>query len=278
MAHIDAHHHFWNPARGDYGWMPLDDPILSRAYTPTDLEKVLGPMQVTQTVLVQAAPTIQETEYLLEIADASEMVAKVVGWINFEDENQLDVLKRLAQHPKFVGVRPMIQDIPDDNWMLRPDVQWAYSALIDLDLTFDCLGFPRHLTNFYELLNRYPEMRAVVDHCMKPQIRDESDTHFQMWADGLTRLAEDTRAYCKLSGIITEADTDWSVEKLQPYTDHVIKVFGPNRVMWGSDWPVSRLRMEYGDWFAMCVELTSALSEQNKQCIFSDTARQFYQI
>ena len=102
MAHIDAHHHFWNPARGDYGWMPLDDPILSRAYTPTDLEKVLGPMQVTQTVLVQAAPTIQETEYLLEIADASEMVAKVVGWINFEDENQLDVLKRLAQHPKFV--------------------------------------------------------------------------------------------------------------------------------------------------------------------------------
>ena len=106
--------------------MPLDDPILSRAYTPTDLEKVLGPMQVKQTVLVQAAPTIQETEYLLEIADASEMVAKVVGWINFEDENQLDVLKRLAQHPKFVGVRPMIQDIPDDNWMLRPDVQWAY--------------------------------------------------------------------------------------------------------------------------------------------------------
>ena len=170
------------------------------------------------------------------------------------------------------------RDIPDDNWMLRPDVQWAYSALIDLDLTFDCLGFPRHLTNFHELLNRYPEMRAVVDHCMKPQIRDESDTHFQMWADGLTRLAEDTRAYCKLSGIITEADTDWSVEKLQPYTDHVIKVFGANRVMWGSDWPVSRLRLEYGDWFAMCAELTSALSEQNKQCIFSDTARQFYQI
>lgn len=278
MAHVDAHHHCWNPARGDYGWMPPDDPTLSRTYTTADLAAALEPTQVAKTVLVQAAPSVHETEYLLGIADTSDMIAKVVGWINFEDERELEVLARLAEHPKFAGVRPMIQDLPDDDWMLRPDVQWAYRALIDLDLTFDCLGFTKHLANFHTLLTRYPDMRVVVDHCMKPQIRDGSDAHFQMWAEGLRRLAEDTQAYCKLSGIVTEADTDWSASTLQPYADHVISVFGSDRVMWGSDWPVSRLRLEYADWYEMCVTLTAGLPEADRQNIFSDTARRFYRI
>ncbi len=278
MTYVDAHHHFWNPARGDYGWMPADDPVLSRVYMPADLAKALAPTELTRTVLVQAAPTVHETEYLLGIADSSDMVAKVVGWINFEDKNELNVLKRLAEHPKFAGVRPMIQDLADDNWMLRPDVQWAYQALIDLDLTFDCLGFPRHLANFHQLLTRYPEMRAVVDHCMKPQIRDGSDAHVHMWADGLQRIAEDTHACCKLSGIATEADDDWSAATLQPYVDHVIGTFGADRVMWGSDWPVARLRLEYREWYDMCRNMTAALPEIDRQNIFSDTARRFYRI
>ena len=276
MNHVDAHQHFWNPARGDYGWMPADDPILSRPYAPADLIAELDGTGVTQTVLVQAAPTVHETEYMLGVADANSLVAKVVGWINFEDPAEIDTLKRLAGHPKFAGVRPMIQDLPDDDWMLRADIQWAYEALIDLDLTFDCLGFPRHLKNFHTLLSRYPEMRAVVDHCMKPQIRDQSDDHNQMWADGLLKLAEDTGAYCKLSGIVTEADADWSAEVLKPYTDHVIRVFGAERVMWGSDWPVARLRLEYRDWYEMCGSLTASLTEPERRRIFADTARGFY--
>lgn len=278
MEHIDAHHHVWNPARGDYGWMPPDDPILSRVYGLADLDEAVAQTHVTQTVLVQAAPTVHETEYLLGIADASDRIAKVVGWINFEDKTELETLKRLAKHPKFAGVRPMIQDLPDEGWMLRADVQWAYRALIDLDLTFDCLGFPKHLANFHELLTRYPEMRVVIDHCMKPQIRDGSDAHFQMWADGLAGLAEDTHAYCKLSGLVTEADTDCAPATLQPYVDHVLRAFGTDRVMWGSDWPVSRLRLEYRDWYAMCLEMTAALPEADRQNIFSDTARRFYRI
>lgn len=278
MEHVDAHHHFWNPARGDYGWMPPDDPTLSRVYTAADLAKACAPTRVAQTVLVQAAPSVYETEYLLGIADASDMVAKVVGWINFEDKTELEVLTRLARHPKFAGVRPMIQDLADDDWMLRPDIGWAYRALIDLDLTFDCLGYPKHLPNFHKLLTRYPEMRVVVDHCMKPQIRDGSDAHFRMWADGLQRLADETQAYCKLSGMVTEADTDWSVPTLQPYADHVVNVFGADRVMWGSDWPVSRLRLEYQDWYNMSLKLTAALPEKDRQDIFSDTARRFYGI
>lgn len=275
---IDAHQHFWNPTRGDYGWMPPDDPVLSHAYGPADLAPALRATGVTQTVLVQAAPTVNETEYMLGIADVTPHVAKIVGWVNFEDPAQVDTLKRLAQHPKFAGVRPMIQDIPDDAWMLREDVQWAYRAIIDLDLTFDCLGFPRHLTNFHTLLTRYPDMRAVIDHCMKPQFRAHSVDTFRAWADGMTALARDTGAFCKLSGIVTEADTDWSAEVLRPYFDHVLSAFGAARVMWGSDWPVVRQRLEYAVWFERARELVRDLSPDEQARIFEGTACEFYRI
>ena len=278
MPHVDAHHHFWHPARGDYGWMPKDDPVLSRPYGPSDLSDALAATGVERTVLVQAAPTSEETEYLLGIADTSPTFAKVVGWIDFESPDALSTLERLAQHPKFSGVRPMIQNIPDDDWMLRPDIQWAFESLIDLDLTFDCLGFPRHLANFHTVLCRYPELRAVIDHCMKPQIRDGSDDHMQFWSDGMRRLAKDTNVTCKMSGLVTEADTDWSVDVLRPYTDLVLDAFGAERVMWGSDWPVARLRLEYKDWHAMCLTLTDHLSEADRANVFSSTARRFYRI
>lgn len=274
--HIDAHHHFWHPARGDYGWMPKDDAVLSRPYAPADLAEALSETGVGLTVLVQAAPSSAETEYLLGLADATPHVAKVVGWIDFEDRSSLDVLKRFAAHPKFAGVRPMIQDLPDDGWMLRPAVQWAYEALIDLDLTFDCLGFPRHLANFHTLLTRYPEMRAVVDHFMKPQFGEPD--WFAPWSDGMSRIAEDTGAFCKLSGLVTEAGPDVTVETLRPAADHVLKVFGPERVMWGSDWPVARLRMEYDAWHRMAGDLTAHLSETARERVFAGSARAFYRI
>ncbi|MEP1933831.1 MAG: amidohydrolase family protein, partial [Roseibium sp.] len=205
-------------------------------------------------------------------------VAKVVGWIEFEDPSQREVLARFAQHPKFAGVRPMIQDIENDTWMLRDDVQWAYEVLIELDLTFDCLGFPRHLPHFHNLLTRYPDLRAVIDHCMKPQVRAPSDENFATWSEGMSALAEDTNACCKLSGLVTEADDDWSDARLRPYTDHVIKAFGHDRVMWGSDWPVARLRCEYPDWHAQALRLISRFGDAAKLSVFNDTAQQFYRI
>jgi len=275
---IDSHQHYWHPARGDYGWMPKNDPILSRPYFPSDLLNQPGASTVAKTVLVQAAPSVEETEYLLGIADATPTVAKVVGWVNFEDATQLESLKRLAAHPKFSGVRPMIQDLADDNWMLRDDVQWAYQAIIDLDLSFDCLGFPRHLENFHTLLSRYPRMRAVIDHCMKPQLREHSNANFEKWASGMTSLANDTGAYCKLSGLVTESDSDWSVGALKPYTDHLLQIFGASRIMWGSDWPVVRLRCEYDQWLQLATELTSECSSADREQIFSGTAADFYRI
>ena len=277
---IDAHQHYWEPKRGDYGWMSMDDQVLARKYAPVDLAPALARCGVSRTVLVQAAPSLEETEYILGIADTTDTVAAVVGWVNFEDQAHAHHLTRLANHPKFVGVRPMIQGIPDSGWMLRDDVQWAYRAIVDLDLTFDALGLPRHLDNFLTLFKRYPDMRTVVDHCMKPRIRDHRTEPelFQHWADGISRIATETGAFCKLSGLVTEASGDWSLEDLRPFTDHVLNAFGAQRVMWGSDWPVCRLRASYDEWVDTAEKLTAHLSAGDKDEVFGNTATRFYKL
>lgn len=275
---IDAHQHFWDPRRGDYDWMPVDNAILCRAYAPPDLAPHLNAHGIGASVLVQAAATIHETEYMLGLADATPTVAGVVGWIDFEKPDDLRHLRRLAGHPKFLGVRPMIQDIADDDWMLREDVQWGFQAVCDLDLTFDALGFPRHLANFHTILRRYPTMRVVVDHCMKPQIRDHSDESFAFWADGMKKIAEDTSAFCKFSALVTEANPDWTADDLRPYAALVLEVFGPERVMWGSDWPVCRLAATYDQWRSAALDLTSHLDEAAKAAIFGGAAKAFYRL
>jgi L-fuconolactonase len=270
---IDAHHHFWSPARGDYGWMAQDGAKpLRRPIGPKTFQPFLEAFAIDRTVLVQAAPTIHETEYMLGLADATDAVAKVVGWIDFENRTDIKHLERLRHHPKFSGVRPMIQDLPDSTWMHRPDVQWAYAALIDLDLTFDALGFPLHLENFLQLFERYPTMRTVIDHGMKPKIRDQE---FDQWARGMKAIADNTSTYCKLSGLATEANPNWTVETLRPYVRHIIDSFGANRVMWGSDWPVLELNGSYETWHDAAQAL---VQDDERDAIFGGTAAEFYRI
>ena len=270
---IDAHHHFWNPARGDYFWMvgEVVAPI-AKVIGPKDIAPHLAKAGIAKTVLVQAAPTIAETEYMLGLADATDHVAKVIGWIDFENRDDLRQLERLAKHPKFSGVRPMIQDLPDPEWMHRKDVQWAFAAIIDLDLTFDALGFPLHLDPFLRLFQRYPKMRTVIDHCMKPAIRDGA---FEPWASKMAMIAKETSVFCKLSGIATEAKPGWDVETLRPYAAHVLDSFGPTRVMWGSDWPVLNLNGNYELWHSSAMAL---VREAQHAAVFADTAAEFYRI
>lgn len=270
---IDAHHHFWQPARGDYGWMPPGDPVLDRPYGPADMADALAKAGVSHTVLVQAAPTVEESEYMLGLADATPHVAGVVGWIDFENPAHQDTLRRLSGHPKFVGLRPMIQDIADVNWMLRDDLDWAFRAICDLGLRFDALGFARHQANFLMLIQRYPDMPVVLDHGLKPDIAGQD---FTAWADGMSRLADHAHVHCKLSGLVTEAATDWTADDLAPYVDHILAAFGPDRVMWGSDWPVCRLRTEYGDWLATAQHLTDRLNPSEKNAVFAGNAARFY--
>ncbi len=270
---IDSHQHFWSPSRGDYGWMasegakPLRRPVGPKALAPH-----LARHGIDKTVLVQAAPTVNETEYLLGLADATDFVAKVVGWIDFEDRHDLRHLARFAGHPKFAGVRPMIQDLPDAAWMHRKDVQWAFDAITDLDLTFDALGYPIHLDPFQRLFDRYPAMRTVVDHCMKPVIWEDE---FDDWAGRIEKMARTTPVFCKLSGLATEAKPGWTVDTLKPYARHVIDSFGPTRVMWGSDWPVLELNGSYDGWFGAATEIVGA---KDAAQVFGGTAASFYRI
>jgi L-fuconolactonase len=235
---------------------------------------------IEKTVLVQSAPTVAETDFMLSIADTSPSVAKVVGWVDFENRQDLAQLERLRAHPTFAGVRPMIQDIADTDWMLRKDVQWAFDALSDLGLTFDALGFSRHLANFLTILERYPDLKVVVDHGMKPQIRDQDTDRdeFAAWSRGMGLIARNTGAFCKLSGLVTEDGENWSTRRLRPYGEFILEAFGPRRVMWGSDWPVCRLRCEYADWLASAQDIASGYSDEDEAWIFGGTAAAFYGI
>lgn len=273
---IDAHHHFWQPARGDYHWMAKDNQILNRPYYPADLAPHLSESGIQATMLIQAAPSLNESEYLLGLSDATSYIAGVTGWVDFDRPADIHDLKRLSQHPKFKAVRPMIQDINDDNWMLGEAVQWGYRAVIELGLRFEALGFPRHLENFLTLFKCYPDMQVVINHGMKPSIGSLREQDFSHWADGMARLAGETGAYCKLSGLVSEAGEEWTIEALRPYVRHIIMTFGADRVMWGSDWPVCLLRTSYAKWWQAAHILTSELTDADKKMIFGGTAKLFY--
>src|SRR6478672_10028415 len=216
---IDAHQHFWNPTRGDYGWLTPELTTLYRTFGPADLQPLLETAGFQGCVAVQAAPSVEETEYLLGIADTCPEVLGVVGWINFEDPADLHHLDRLARHSFFKGVRPMIQDIEDVDWMLRPELDWAFRAVIAHDLAFDALTHPKHLPNLRRLLDRYPGLRVVIDHGSKPDIARQD---FGDWARDMAAIASDTTALVKLSGLVTEAGPGWEVDDLQPYVDHLL--------------------------------------------------------
>ena len=272
---IDSHQHFWSLARGDYHWMG-DGPELApirRDTLPDDIRPILKRHGIDRTVLVQAAATVEETEYMLGLADATDFIAKVVGWVDFEQPLHHRHLERFAKHRKFTGVRPMIQDIPDPDWMFRADVQWGYQALIDLDLTFDALGFPIHVDRFRRLIDRYPE-----DACRHRPLPEASHSRRRLRALGARHGAagQETAAVCKLSGLATEANTDWTAETLRPYAEHIIRVFGPSRVMWGSDWPVVDLAGGYDRWWAASQTILTGVDGRDD--ILGGTAARFYRI
>ena len=270
---VDAHQHFWSIARGDYGWLTPAAGAIYRDFLPHDLEAHLKHHGITHTVLVQAAPSIEETEYMLGLADATPWIAAVVGWIDFADAAHRRHLERFARHRKFRAVRPMLQDIAETEWVLRPELTWAFRALVDLNLHFEFLGTARHLDTATKLLARHPDLPVVLDHALKPQIRDRA---FEPWAGQMTRLANETTAVCKLSGLVTEARPGWTLGDLKPYVDHLVAVFGPDRILWGSDWPVVNSNGSYDSWRAVTQALIGAHPGAHQ--ILGDTARRVYRI
>ena len=278
MKVIDSHQHFWDPSRGDYHWMPKDNPILNRKYEVKDLSEASGSIDLHKTILVQAAATNAGTEYMLHIAESSDLVCGVVGWVNFEDKNQLNQLRIFSKHPKFIGVRPMIQDIPDENWVLNKNFDIFFKSIIDLDLSFDALGFPIHQENFYIIASKYPKLRFVIDHLMKPKIYNNKQEEFIHWKKGMSKLSRLDNVYCKFSGMVTEACENWDEQDLKPYSDEILNLFTDKKIMWGSDWPVCNLRTNYLGWYNAAINLTNELSLAEKQNIFYNNSINFYKL
>jgi L-fuconolactonase len=277
---IDAHHHLWQRSRGDYDWLdsrinPVVAPI-ERDYLLEDYRRLAAANRIAGSVLVQAAQTQAETRWLLAQAHAADhFVRGVVGWIDMAAPDAADVLGALAQDPLLRSIRPMLQDIPEVDWVLHPRLDAALRALIDLDLSFDLLIRPAHLRSSLTLLTRYPDLRAIVDHCAKPGI---AQGMWQPWADGMRRIARETGAWCKLSGLTTEASPGWKVDDLRPYVEHVIEWFGPQRIVWGSDWPVVTLNADYRGWLDAAGQLISSLSPANQSAIMGRNAARFYRL
>ncbi len=270
---IDAHHHVWQLARGDYGWLTPKLAPIYRDFSLEDLSPLLKHGRIDATILVQAAPTVAETAFLLDIAARSPFVAGVVGWTDFEAPDQAAGVAALAADPLLVGLRPMVQDIADDDWLLRADLAPAFAAMARHRLVLDALALPRHLPRVRRLGERHPDLVVVLDHVGKPHIATGG---LDPWRADLASLAERPNTYCKLSGLVTEARPDWRPEQLRPYVAHVLACFGPERVMWGSDWPVVDLAGGYDRWLQAAEFLLQDEPEFARRAIFGGTAERVY--
>jgi L-fuconolactonase len=274
---IDAHQHYWLMSRGDYDWLTADAGPLYRDFMPADLAESLRRCAVSATVLVQAAATETETRFLLDLAQQCPSIAGVVGWVDFEAD---DVAERICDlvldgRGKLKGVRPMVQDIPDPDWLDRPELDTAFEALAAHGLTFDALVTPRHLPVLENRLRRHPALMAVIDHAGKPDIAGGA---FEPWATHLERIARSGTAYCKLSGLLTQAGRGAGIEDLNKYVAHIFHCFGGERVIWGSDWPVVTTSGSYEDWLELALALVDRHAPAHVEAVFASNAKRFYQL
>jgi L-fuconolactonase len=241
---IDAHHHFWDPARFDYPWMQGPEMApLRRLFGPADLAPLIAANGVDATIVVQCCCSLAETEAFLAVAEDTPFVAGVIGWVDLTDGDVAATLDRLKSRPNLVGIRHQVHDEEDPRWLLRADVQRGLAALFDRDLSYDLLVRTRELSAAIETVRAFPRGRFILDHAAKPDI---ASSIAEAWRSGIARLAEQPNVWCKLSGLVTEADwRHWTADQLLPAIRHVWQSFGEDRLIFGSDWPVCLLAAEY---------------------------------
>ncbi|MEV5960450.1 amidohydrolase family protein [Kribbella sp. NPDC051952] len=279
MSRVDAHHHVWDLTVREQSWMvgPDLDPI-RRNYSIEDLAPLAAAADVTATVVVQTVGLVEETVEFLEVAAGNELVAGVVGWVDLTAPDIAEVLAGLRARPDgsyLKGIRHQVHDEPDDNWLLRPDVQRGLSAVADAGLVYDLLTKTPHLPAAIQTAQALPQLTFVVDHISKPVIGEPLDP----WATRLRQLAALPNVTCKLSGMVTEAPwTTWKPADLQPYADTVLDAFGPDRVLFGSDWPVCLLAATYAQVVETAETLTSSLTPAESEAVFSSNATRTYNL
>ena len=278
---VDAHLHFWRLSRGDYDWLDVKDPALAplaRNFEPADATPLRKANEVTQIVLVQAAATEAETDHLLALANKHDEIAGVVGWIDLADASRLPTLQRWANHPKFKGVRPMLQDLPDADWLNHGPHASMVQALIDLGLRFDALVKTEHLPALARFAARWPTLPIVIDHAAKPALALGWRAPWATaWRAGLTALAGHANVCCKFSGLLTETGKHAEPAGLiAPVWQTLIERFGPDRLMWGSDWPVLNLAADYDTWVELAGECIATLPAPAQAAVWRGTAARFY--
>ena len=273
---IDAHQHFWELGRFPYSWMPENPSPLRRNYLPVDLAPILEANRFDGSIVVQAASVPGEADWLLELAGQNRFIRGVVAWVDLTSPDLPRALDKLQKHPKFKGVRHLVHDEPDDRWLLRAGVTGGLRELERRDIPYDLLLRPQHLAVVPELAERMPKLRMVIDHIAKPLI---ADRRLEGWAQDMERIAKIPQICVKLSGMITEADhTNWEADHLRPFVHHVFGLFGPDRLMFGSDWPVCLLAGTWKQVLAAFTQSLGPLPVDVRERMLGGTAAAFYGI
>jgi len=273
---IDSHQHFWQVGRFDYPWMSSDVEVLYRDYLPPTLDPILKQNGVSNTVLVQASNSLAESRWMLSLADLYPFIGGVVGWVDLASPEVEQELAELTAHPKLKGVRHLVESEPGDDWLVQPAVLRGLQQLASYGLSYDLLVHTRHLKHVRTVAETCPELALVIDHMAKPPIvRGE----IREWAQELGSVAAYPNIHCKLSGLVTEAHlTSWKMDDLKPYVDVALDLFGPTRLIFGSDYPVCLLAASYHRVRESFQEMLSELSEEDRKGIFADNASDFYRL
>ena len=272
---IDSHHHFWSYNPAEYGWIVDDMARLRRDFLPADLQKEIQEFGIDGVVSVQARQNLEETDWLLNLAKKNDFIKGVVGWLPLASCT-LDLLEKYAAIPELKSVRHVIQDEADDNFILGKDFNNGVSLLKNYDLTYDILIFKQHLPQTIQFVDRHPEQRFVLDHIGKPLIKAYK---IEPWASNIRELAKRKNVYCKLSGLVTEADfKNWTPEQLKPYMETVLEAFGPRRLMFGSDWPVCLAATSYKNWYEFVTKFIGKLSSDEQARIMGLNAIKAYKL
>ncbi|MGH9662064.1 MAG: amidohydrolase family protein [Bryobacteraceae bacterium] len=269
---VDAHQHFWEMGRFEYAWMPAAPAALRENHLPERLAPLVEASRMDGTVAVQAHTSLDETRWLLDLAAAHDWILGVAGWVDLMDPRLGETLDQLQRHPKFKGARHPVHDEPDDEWLVRPDVLAGLRELARRGLPYDLLLRPQHLRLVARVADAAPDLRMAIDHLAKPRIAERI---FDGWAEDLEAAAALPQVFCKISGLVTEAGGP-DAAALRPYVAHAMRIFGPDRLMFGSDWPVCRGVCGYKQVLAAFTQAIGAQSEETREKLLGATARGFY--
>ena len=273
---IDAHHHLWRYTPEEYGWIDGAMVRLQRDYTPADLAGVMASAGINGAIAVQARQSLDETHALLSLADAYPFIEAVVGWAPITGKDFPSCLEALAAHPHLRGLRHVIQSEPDDDFILGSEFNRGIAAMLSSGLVYEILIYERHLPQTIRFVDAHPDQIFVLDHIAKPRIRERI---FSPWRERIRELAQRANVFCKVSGIVTEADwQSWTEADLCPYMDTVFDAFGASRLMMGSDWPVCLVAAEYAQWFSLLDRYIARLSEYERERFCGGTAAEVYRL